>query len=68
MNENGWTGRDPRLRSLRTVVVIVLITLVALVVLDGRDSVTTLATLIGALLIVLGFEAGVRWPGGKDDG
>lgn len=60
-NGNGWTGRDPWLRKLRSVVVLVLAGLVCYAVIFGRD-VATIGTIIGALLVVLGFEAGLRWP------
>lgn len=66
MTGNGsWTGKDPRLRFLRTAAAIVILGLVVYTVLDpAEDSIVTLGTLIGALLVVLGFEAGVNWPKG----
>ena len=67
-NGNGWTGRDPRLRLLRSAAVVVLLALLAFVIVDGQpNDVYTLGTLAGALLVALGFEAGVRWPTDKGD-
>lgn len=67
MSGNGsWTGKDPALRRLRALAVTVLLVLVGFTVI--RDmSVATVGTLVGALLIVLGFEAGLRWPGGPKE-
>lgn len=64
MGGNGsWTGRDPRLRWLRTVAVLVLLVLIAVIILDDRpNDPATLGTLVGALLVTLGFEL-VRLPG-----
>lgn len=67
-SNGSWTGRDPRLRLLRTVAGFVILGLLAFVVVDGQpNDPATLGTLVGALLIVLGFEAGVRWPPSKGD-
>lgn len=68
MSSNGsWTGRDPRLRLLRTVAGFVILGLLAFVVLDpAPNDLGTLGTLTGALLVLLGFEAGVRWPPKED--
>jgi hypothetical protein len=66
MSGNGsWTGRDPNLRFLRSAAALVILGLVTYTVIDpGEDSIVTLGTLVGALLVVLGFEAGVNWPKG----
>lgn len=68
MTGNGsWTGGDPRLRLLRTIAGIVILVLLAIVVLDGSpNDVATLGTLVGALLVILGFEVGINWPRGRD--
>ena len=34
------------------------------VVEDGPNDTGAIGTLVGSLLVLLGFEAGVRWPGG----
>jgi len=59
---DGW--RDPYLRRLRTVAFIVLATLLVWVVVGepGPNDVATTGTLGGMLLVLLGFEALVRWP------
>jgi hypothetical protein len=57
-----WTGRDPQLRLLRSLAVTVVLGLLGYVVVSDPDP-ATVGTLIGALLILLGFEAGIRWPG-----
>ena len=65
-NNGSWTGRDPRLRLLRTVAgIVLLVLLVYVVVVDQTPDVATLGSLIGALLVVLGFEVGLRWK--KDE-
>jgi hypothetical protein len=52
-----WDGKDPRLRLLRSVTAVVLLGLLVDVVLDpSRSDIPTLGTLLGALLVVLGFE------------
>lgn len=63
---SGW--REPRLRLLRTAAVVIVLTLIAwLVVFEpGSNDLATIGTLIGALLVILGFEAGLRWPGGGE--
>ena len=69
MTGNGsWTGGDPRLRFLRTVAGFVILALLAIVVLDGApDDTATLGSLVGALLVILGFEVGINWPRGSKD-
>lgn len=59
---NGWTGKDPWLRKLRAVVALTLLGLVVYAVVFQRD-IATLGTIVGALLVALGFEASLRWPG-----
>lgn len=61
-----WTGSDPRLRQLRTATALVLLFLLAIVIIeavltDGNADIATVGALIGALLVDLGFEAGIRW-------
>jgi len=56
-----WTGRDPALRRLRALAIGVLLVLIAWTVVDNRE-ITTIGTLVGALLVALGFEVGIRWP------
>lgn len=65
---DSWTGRDPTLRRLRAVAAIVLLALLAWVIVGDNTpgDIGTLGTLVGALLVTLGFEAGIRWPGGKE--
>lgn len=59
---------DPTVRRMRVVAAVMFLVLVAYVVIMGEASPTTLGTLVGASLIVLGFEVGVRLPGrGKDN-
>ena len=72
MSDGGWTGRDPQLRLLRTAAALVMMGLLTYVIVDGQaNDPTTLGTLAGSLLVVLGFEAGIRWKNGnsksKDD-
>lgn len=67
---NNWNGRDPRLRTLRTIAVGVLLMLASAVVLDyimsHRIDLGLLGMLLGSLLVLLGFESGVRFtPGGR---
>jgi hypothetical protein len=69
---SSWTGQDPRLRLLRTLAGIVLMALMSAIILDATlldhqpVDIGALAALVGALLVVLGFEAGVRFPSGKE--
>lgn len=64
-NGNGsWTGRDPRLRALRTAAAVVFGGLLSWAVITDGD-IGTIGTLVGALLVILGFEVGLRWPGAK---
>jgi len=58
-----WSGNDPALRKLRIFAAIAVGALLAYAVFDSRDG-ETIAMLIGALLVILGFEAGLRWPSG----
>lgn len=70
MAQGSWNGGDPRLRLLRTVAAFVLLGLLVYVVIGpSTTDVTTLGTLLGALLVDLGFEVGIRWPtlGGRHD-
>ena len=62
---DGW--REPRLRLLRTVAFIVIAALLAWVVVfeEGPNDLGAMGTLIGALLVLLGFEALIRLPGGE---
>lgn len=65
MTNGSWTGRDTALRRLRTVAAIVILCLIAYVIIDPADDpATTVGSLVGALLVVLGFEAGINWPKG----
>jgi len=59
---NGW--REPRLQLLRSIAVLgVLFLLVWIVVVeDGPNDLAAVGTLLGALLVLLGFEAGLRIP------
>ena len=61
----GW--REPRLRFLRSAAAVLLLALLFwLVVLeDGPNDLAAIGTLVGALLVLLGFEAGIRIPPGK---
>ena len=61
---NGW--REPHLRLLRSAAALVILVLIAwlVVVEDGPNDTGAIGTLVGSLLVLLGFEAGVRWPGG----
>ena len=64
---SGWTGGDPQLRLLRTAAALVMMALLTYTVIDGQtNDAATLGTLTGALLVVLGFEVGIRWRNGKD--
>ena len=58
----GW--REPRLGLLRTAGVIVVCSLMVWVVVveGGPNDLGALGALIGALLVLLGFGALVRWP------
>jgi hypothetical protein len=59
---DGWS--DPYLRRLRTVAVLVICALLVYVIVGetGPNDVATTGTLGGMLLVLLGFEALVRWP------
>ena len=59
---DGW--RDPYLRRLRTVAFFVLAALLVWVIVaePGPNDIATTGTLGGMLLVLLGFEALVRWP------
>jgi hypothetical protein len=59
----GWDGSDPSLRRLRIMAAVVILGLLSYVVVAARNDPLTLGTLVGALLIDLGFEVGVRWLG-----
>jgi len=60
---NGWSGRDPRLRLLRSIAIVVLACLLVwlVVIEDGPNDLPTIGTVLGAMLVALGFEAGIRW-------
>jgi hypothetical protein len=59
----GW--HEPRLRLLRSVALVVILVLLAWLVVfeDGPNDTGAIGTLIGALLVILGFEALIRLPG-----
>ena len=61
---DGW--REPRLAMLRTVAFVVLSTLLVWVVVveAGPNDLGAMGTLLGSLLVLLGFEALLRLPGG----
>jgi len=63
-NGRGW-GSDPQVRALRGVAVVVLTAMVVwlLVVEDGPNDIPALGTILGAMLVLLGFE-GARWRSG----
>ncbi len=57
---------DPRLRWLRIGAALVLLGLIAFIVIDpSEDNPVTVGTLVGALLVDLGFEAGM-WTKGRN--
>ena len=57
----GWD--EPRLGVLRFVAgVVLLFLLVWLVVVREPTDTVAVGTILGSLLILLGFEAGLRWP------
>jgi hypothetical protein len=65
-SRDGW--REPHLRLLRTLAIIVILALLAWIVVvePGPNDTGAIGTLLGSLLILLGFEALVRFPpGGK---
>jgi len=59
---NGW--REPRLQLLRSIAAIFILLLLAwlIVVEDGPNDLAAVGTLLGGLLVLLGFEAGLRLP------
>jgi hypothetical protein len=57
----GW-GSDPRLKLLRTLAFFLLGFLLVFAVIAERD-ITTTGLLCGALMVLLGFEGLMRWPG-----
>ena len=61
---SGW--REPRLRLLRTAALALVLVLLAWLVIfePGPNDLGAVGTLVGAMLVILGFEAGLRWPGG----
>lgn len=64
---SNWNSRDVGLRRLRYIAFFLIGFLLfwSIVVESGPTDIATVGTLIGALLVLLGFEAGLRWPGGK---
>ena len=60
---DGW--REPRLALLRTVAFVILATLLVWVVAveEGPNDLGAIGTIGGMLLVLLGFEAILRWPG-----
>jgi hypothetical protein len=69
MTGSDWNGRDPRLRGLRTWAIILISgLLVWTIVLDANPhDLGVIGTLTGALLVLLGYEAGQRRLLGGDD-
>lgn len=61
----GW--REPRLRLLRTIALLVILAmLVWLIVFEsGPNDTGAIGTLLGAALVILGFEALLRLPNGN---
>ena len=64
---NGWrTGEDPVQRKLRIVAFVVFLAIVSYLALDRSRSVTdtiaTIALLLAAIMILLGYERIVRLP------
>ncbi len=65
---NNWNSRDGGLRRLRYAAFFLIGSLLVWVIVTEKGAthdIATIGTLVGALLVLLGFEAGVRWPGGK---
>lgn len=58
----GW--REPRLSLLRTAAVLVICALLVWVVAveEGPNDIATLGSLLGALMVLLGFAALVQFP------
>ena len=59
---SNWSGNDLLVRALRAVAAILLMLLLAWVVIQSPSESIVLGTLVGALLVVLGF-ADWKWPG-----
>lgn len=58
---DGW--REPRLRLLRSAAALVVLGLVAwLVIVEPSNDTGAIGTLVGALLVLLGFETLMRGP------
>lgn len=57
-----WSGGDSLLRVLRAIAAVVLLALLGWVVIQSPSESIVLGTLVGALLVVLGF-ADWQWPG-----
>ena len=59
---DGWS--NPYLQRLRTLAIVVILTLLVWVVMaeNGPNDTGAIGTLGGMLLVLLGFEALVRWP------
>lgn len=62
--DSGW--REPRIRLLRTAAFVVLASLLVFAVVN--DAVATAGLLVGALMVLLGFEGILRWPPGSGGG
>ena len=60
----GWD--EPRIRLLRSAAALALLFLLGwlVVVEDGPNDIATIGTTLGALLVLLGYEAGLRLPPG----
>jgi len=56
-----WSGGDGLLRALRAIAAVVLMSLLGWVVVQSPSESIVLGTLVGALLVVLGF-ADWKWP------
>lgn len=60
----GW--REPRLRLLRSLALVVLLALLVwLVIFEPSNDTGAIGTLVGAIMILLGFEGLLRGPWGK---
>jgi hypothetical protein len=63
-----WSGRDPTLRRLRVLAALTLLgLLVWTIVAPDEEHIATIGTLVGALLVLLGFEVGLAFPGRRKE-